>query len=221
MIRIAAPPRPNDSTWHEVFLRLAPTIETYARVAFGHLGADARAEAIQGVLCYACCVIARLAELGKLDLCYASVLARYGVAQVKEGRQLGGQMNCQDVASPSCRWRHGVEVERLDQFDRRTQTWREVLVEDRSAGPADVAAMRIDFGRWLGMLSARDRQIAEALGAGHSTVDVAERFGVSASRVSQLRREFAQSWCRFQRQRCAAEQNGQCDDTSETAQTTL
>ena len=89
-------------------------------------------------------------------------------------------------------------MSRLEYYDQQARCWREVLVEDRHAGPAEVAAMRIDFGQWLGTLSVRNREIAETLGAGHTTAKVAERFGISASRVSQLRREFAESWGRFQ-----------------------
>ena len=67
-------PKPQP-TWHEVFLRMAPAIKTHARLSFGHLRGEARAEAIQNVLCIACAAVARLDELNKLDLCYPSVLA--------------------------------------------------------------------------------------------------------------------------------------------------
>jgi transposase-like protein len=46
-------------------------------------------------------------------------------------------------------------------------------------------------------LSAKKRRVAEALAQGDSTNDVADEFGVSAGRVSQLRREFAESWQEF------------------------
>ena len=72
------------------------------------------------------------------------------------------------------------------------------MVEDRNATPADVARVRIDFGSWLGTLSRRDRRIAEILSVGETTGNVASRFHVSPGRVSQLRRELAQSWHEFQ-----------------------
>ena len=43
----------------------------------------------------------------------------------------------------------------------------------------------------------RDRQIAEALAAGSRTGEVAEEFEVSAGRISQMRREFKESWEAF------------------------
>ena len=97
MIRIASQPKPATPPWHETFLRMLPAIRQHARISFRHLGPEAREEAIQSVVCNACCAMARLAELGKLDLAYASVLARFGVAQVRDGRMTGGHLNCRDV----------------------------------------------------------------------------------------------------------------------------
>ncbi|HEV3304179.1 MAG TPA: hypothetical protein VG055_31305 [Planctomycetaceae bacterium] len=88
-------------------------------------------------------------------------------------------------------------IERLDRFNRRTGQWREVLVEDRTAGPADIAEMRIDFAEWLNTLSNRDRQLAETLAHGETTGCVAGMFRISAGRVSQLRRDLCESWRRF------------------------
>ena len=78
----------------------------------------------------------------------------------------------------------GVSVERLDRFDGQQGTWQEILLEDRKAGPAEIAAARIDFGTWLGLLSKRNRRIAETLALGETTSTVAKRFGLTTSRVS-------------------------------------
>jgi hypothetical protein len=61
-----------------------------------------------------------------------------------------------------------------------------------------MAASRIDFAAWLGMLSARRRKIAQVLAMGESTSAVARRFRVSPARISQIRRELHQIWQRFQ-----------------------
>ena len=195
MVRIVKAVSP---AWHATFVKMLPAIARHARIAFRHLrSADARDEAIQEVVCNACCAVARLAELGKLDLAYASVLARYGVAQVRDGRKVGCKLNIGDVMSPYCQRLKDVVVERLDRFDEDDQTWSEALVEDRTAGPADIARTRIDFTAWLASLKRRDRRIAESLSLGNHTQDVAKRFNVSAGRVSQLRRELAESWRAF------------------------
>ena len=49
----------------------------------------------------------------------------------------------------------------------------------------------------LASLCRRDRRIAESLAIGNRTSDVAQRFDVSAGRVSQLRRELSESWKTF------------------------
>lgn len=193
MIRIASPePTP---MWHEMFLRrMLPTILQHARIAFRHYNPEAREEAVQAVVCDACAALARLAELGKLDLAYASVLARYGVARFKAGRMTGGHLNCKDVMSSYCQRLKCIVVERLDQYNDEDRSWSEALVEDRTAGPAQITCSRIDIDAWLHALPRRDRKVAEYLSLGHRTSETARRFGVSQGRISQLRRALKQSW---------------------------
>ena len=71
-------------------------------------------------------------------------------------------------------------------------------MEDRHAGPAEVATTKIDFTEWLKSLPARLRRITKLLATGEKTSIVAEKFGVSAGRISQLRKELAQAWKKFQ-----------------------
>ena len=138
--------------WHAAFLTMMPVIKAHARIAFRHLGAEAREEAVHNVVCNACCAFARLAELGKTDVAYPTVLARYGVAQVKAGRKVGCRLNINDITSDYCRRWKNVTVERLDNYDIEQDAWQEVVVEDKHAGPAEVAATRIDFAQWLKVL---------------------------------------------------------------------
>jgi len=86
----------------------------------------------------------------------------------------------------------------LDRFDKEKQEWKEVLVEDKHAGPADIAAARIDFAAWLRLLPKRLRRIAETLAQGETTKKTAKRFHVSQGRISQLRRELEHNWDDFQ-----------------------
>ena len=92
----------------------------------------------------------------------------------------------------------GFTIERLDRFNQRTGQWREVLVEDRTAGPAQIAMTRLDFASWLSTLSNRDRQLAEKLALGETTGRVARMFGfqrhASASYVATFVRTGSGSW---------------------------
>ena len=77
-----------------------------------------------------------------------------------------------------------VHVQRLDRYDRRRHQWREIVVEDRRAGPDHVVMVRLDFAAWLESLTSRNRRIAERLAAGAAGQDIARRFGISPGRVS-------------------------------------
>jgi len=183
--------------WQALFLRLLPAIRRHARIAFRHLDPEGREECVQATICNACCAVARLAELNKLSLAYASVLARFGVAQVKDGRMTGGSLNCNDISSRYCQRAKNVTVERLDKYDTEDECWEEVLVPDNTCTPAELAASRIDFPAWMKTLKPRDRKVARFLSLGNGTGAAARKFDVSPGRVSQLRRELQESWRTF------------------------
>jgi len=126
------------------------------------------------------------------------VLARFGVAQVKDGRKVGGKLNVHDVSSDYAQRLKGFSVQRLDQYDRNEEAWLEVFIEDKHSGPAAVATMKIDFTDWLKSLPYRVRRIAKLLATGEKTTTVAHKFDLSAGRISQLRRELARAWKKFQ-----------------------
>ena len=199
MMRIASAPAPKPiPEWHELFLRMLPAIRQHARISFRHLAPERREDCVEEAICNACCAVARLAELNKLDLCYASVLSRFAVAQVRDGRKVGCKLNVRDVLSRYCQRKKNLIVERLDRFDDEENAWAEaVVVDTRSAPVPDIVSFRVDFADWLASLCRRDRRIAESLAIGNRTSDVAERFELSEGRISQLRRELAESWRSF------------------------
>ena len=185
-------------TWHAAFEAMLPVIETHAKVAFRHLDPDAREEAVQETVCNACRAYARLVELGKAAVAFPSALARFGVSQTREGRKVGGKLNCLDISSDYCQQKKNLLVERLDHYDSEEQAWAEILVEDRHVGPAETAIVRIDFATWLQLLPRRLRKIATFLAGGETTTAAAKRFCVSQGRISQIRKELFLAWHRFQ-----------------------
>ena len=180
--------------WHKQFLAMLPLIRRHAAVSFRHLDAEARAEAVSEAVANALVAFRRLVELGKVDVAYASPLARYAVAQIRAGRRVGASLNCKDVTSLHCQNQKRLTLERLDYYDTEEMCWQEVLVEDRHAGPAQTAASRIDFGNWLGTLPAKRRRIASVLATGETTLATARRFRLSPGRISQLRQELKLAW---------------------------
>lgn len=185
------------TTWQAQFLAMLPAIETHAKISFRHLDPENRAEMVQEVICNACCAFKRLVELNKTDLAYAGVLARYGVAQAKDGRRVGNRLNCKDVLSPYCHVRKKIAIERLDRYDSTEDGWQEILVEDRHAGPFDIVRTKLDFAAWLHLLPIKLRRIAKTLANGERTRDVAVKFNLSQGRISQIRSELLASWRRF------------------------
>lgn len=179
------------------FLRLLPRIRRHARESFRSLNPEAREEAIQEVVASTFVAYQRLVERKKLNVISALPLARYAVAQFRTGRRVGASLNVRDVSSPYCQHRRGVVLERLDRIDESTGAWRQVLVEDPSSTPADIAAARLDFQDWLLLLTARQRQIAEVLATGEATTTTARLFGVTSSCVSQLRGHLRNVWFVF------------------------
>ena len=73
MIAIAKQNRSRKSipTWHAVFFAMLPAIVTHAKIAFRHLNSEARAEAVEEVVCNALRAFVRLVELGKADIAYS------------------------------------------------------------------------------------------------------------------------------------------------------
>lgn len=186
------------ANWQAGFMVLAASIEKRAKSAFRHLDAEARAEMVEEVLANCCCAYARLASLGKTEIAYAGPLARFGIAQAKEGRRTGCPLNCHDIMSPWCWKKKGIVVERLDHFDGDDECWTEALVEDRTSGPDAIAATRIDFSTWLSRLPRRLRKIATFLATGETTSAASKWFRLSSGRISQIRRQLFEEWLAFQ-----------------------
>jgi len=189
--------RKKSSAWHEGFLAMLPTIQRRASLAFRHLDKESREEAIADTVANALVAYVRLFKKGKVELAYPTVLAMYGVKQVKTGRKVGMKLNVRDIASEYCQLSKRISIKRLDRYCHE-EGWREILVEDPHAGPAETAASRIDVSEWFDRLPPRDRQIADSLAVGNSTGEVAQQFRLHPSRISQKRREYLRNWRRFQ-----------------------
>jgi len=204
MIAIAPPARHESSTqdWQSRFLEMLPAIRRQAHYCFRKLPTEPREELIQESIANCCVACGRLAQRRKLAAAYPSPLVRFAVAQIRAGRRVGCQLNVQDMLSPPARCAHRLTIERIDQCDERSGIWKQLVVEDRHAGPAETAAARLDLAAWFRTLSKRNRQIARALALGESTNIVARRFGLSPSRISQLRAWFRWHWEHFQGDNC-------------------
>ena len=167
------------------FLSLLPAIREQARFAFRNEEPERRQELTAEVVANCWAAFVRLVERGLIDVVYATPLAQYAIKQVRDGRRVGAKLNVRDVSSEYCQRSKRFTVERLDKFDDRKGEWKEVLVEDRNAGPAETAAARIDIADWFASLPRHKRKIAQTLATGETTKRTARQFHVSPGRISQ------------------------------------
>jgi hypothetical protein len=182
---------------NDLFVSMLPRIVDQAEYAFRQVPAGVGEELVQETIAQAYALFVRLCHRDKTSLAYATPLAKFAIRHVRAGRRMGSSCNSQDVMSPGTGAAKRFVIRRLDRFDRRNGTWREIAVEDRHSTPSEIAGLRIDFADWLKTLSNRDRQIAERLATGESTASAARIFRISAGRMSQLRRQFFESWHDF------------------------
>jgi hypothetical protein len=194
------------------FLELLPSIETYGQIYFRHLRCPhKKADAIQEMRALAWKWFIRLTQRGKEVNEFLTTFNTYLAKAVNSGRRLAGMQKAKDVMNPIAQLRHGIKVERLftstlASFEQlyslphgqETQDVFEERLSDNTVTPVpEQVAFRLDFPMWLKSRTDRDRRVIEDLMLGDRTSDVADRNGLTAGRISQLRQEFHQDWNRF------------------------
>ena len=182
---------------HDAFLAMLPQIRRQPAIAFRGCQPEERDDLIQEAIAHAFVAFVRLVQDGRQDVAYATPLGIYAVRRVRSGRRIGSKRTSFDVMSPYAQVVRRIKVERLDQQHDHDESWREILLEDKKAGPAETAAARIDVPAWFSTLSARRRRIAKTLASGETTQETAKIYGISQGRISQLRRELQNSWVQF------------------------
>ena len=196
-----------DTTWQTEFVaRVAPVVDRWARIRFSSIcDSDNRADLIQNSICLALKYYVRLCERGRESFVTPSCIARRAVQHTAAGRRFGARQRKFDALHYT--WRAGgMELLQLadtvagDEY--KPVSWLDALVSDFDA-PDQVATVRIDFSAWLATLTPKQRAIAKALADREATKDVAERFGLSWGRISQLRRLLVKSYETFQAQAIA------------------
>jgi hypothetical protein len=183
----------------EGFLAILPRIETHGQVSFRYLKCPhKKADAVQEMVAVSWMWYARATESGKDVHAFASALASYAARHVRSGRRLCGQDRAKDALSPLAQSRHGFTTSLLPQGSSlKGNALDEALHDNTRSAVPDQVAFRLDFPAWLGTLSERDRRVCEDLMLGERTNEVAGRYGLTAGRVSQLRRQFLEGWRRF------------------------
>ena len=193
----------NGPQWQDGFLQMLPKIQEQLRFAFRFLKPDAKEEAVQEGVANCLVRYERLARQGRADVAAPTPLAQFAIRQIRAGRMVASKLNCRELLSPYAQRQKGFFVDRLDQVCPETKDWLDAAVEDLRAPIPEQVALRIDVSAWLRKFTRPMRRIARELASGWSTGEMARRHGLSAARISQLRREFHESWLEFQSQESA------------------
>jgi hypothetical protein len=198
MIDFNNKPEANESDWRSAFLKILPEIQRRLRLAFRNLGPEAREEAIEEGIVHCLLSYARLSGQGKAPSVTPSSLAWYSSRHVKRGRPAVGRMNGKNPLSRYAQLRNRIQLKHVH------ERWMGMMVEDKRAPVFDQVAAKIDIGAWFATLSRRTKQIAKDLALGDSTCEAARKHGVTAARISQLRRSLEESWAAFQQKAAPA-----------------
>jgi hypothetical protein len=176
-----------------------PAVERHARIYFRHFKCPARkADLIAEAVALAWKWFQRMAERGKDGTQFPTAIATYAAKAVNSGRRLTGQEKGKDVLSPFAQRRRGFAVAKLPDFSTLHGNPLSEALHDNTQSPVpDQAAFRIDFPAWLGTFDSRRRNIIVDMGLGHRTQELAQKHGLSESRISQMRQEAAADWQHF------------------------
>jgi hypothetical protein len=186
------------TTWQAGFVAMLPEIERLSRIAFRDLTAEARADAVADAVVHSLFAYVRLFERGRAEAATASSLAWYSALQIRRGRIAGCRLNSKEPLSRYAQISKGIRVVQLHHCEANDSRWINDIVDSRQTSVADQVAIKLVFVVWLNTLCSRTRRIAMDLARGFSTSEVADKFGVTPGRVSQLRRELQNCWCQFQ-----------------------
>ncbi len=196
---VSIPGRPSLDQVQADFLAARPRLVRHGNVYFRHVRcwqrkADCIGEMIG--LCWKWWL--GLVERGKNPRAFVSVLASFAAKAVRSGRRVCGQLKAKDVLSERAQQRHCFVVGKLPDFSTEsTNPLAEALADNTRSPVPEQVAFRIDFPAWLTTRTERDRRMIERMAMRDRTKDLARKFRLSESRVSQLRQEFHEDWHRF------------------------
>ena len=193
------PPPPAAANPHAPFLAALPRIAAHARLAFRHVRCpDTRADLEAEAVALAWVWFDRLHRRGRRPDGLVSAIATFAARAARSGRRVCGQERAKDALSPTAQRRHRFAAGPLpDRPGSLAGPLADALRDNAVTPVPDQVQFRLDFPRWRAGLGRRDRRVADALAAGHRGKEVAGAFGLTAGRVSQVRRELHRSWRAF------------------------
>jgi hypothetical protein len=202
MATTAALPNPTpDKNWlHAQFLSILPRIELHAHIYFRNVKCpQRRADLIAETIAHCWKWFVELAGRGKDATRFPATLAYLASRHVKNGRRVCGKEPIDDVMSTRAQYKHGFLVQSLPQYETgdKDNEALDALRDNTRTPPPEQVAFRLDFPAWRQTRTERDRRVIDELMRGERTKDVSRRHGLTAGRISQLRRDFHHDWNHF------------------------
>jgi hypothetical protein len=185
---------------HETFVGdILPRIEAHGRIYFRNVRCYHRKkELLAEMAALSWRWFVRLVRRGKDVLQFVGRLAVYAARAISSGRRVCGRERARDAMSQSAQRNRGFADSGLPKIGTRLGILLGEALEDNTVSPVlDQVAFRLDFPAWRRTRTQRDRRIIDCMMTGESTTRLARLFGVSAARISQLRREFHDDWHLF------------------------
>jgi hypothetical protein len=181
------------------FLALLPKIEQLGRVYFRHLRCRVQKDdALQEMRALAWKWFLQLARRGKDVRDFLGAFTALVARAVRCGRRVTRSDKPHDVMCWQTQQRRNFAVRSLsDDPELAGHAIHEALQDNTRSPVPDQVSFRIDFPRWRRRRSQRDRRIIDDLMVGERVLDVAKRFGLTPTRISQLRRELHADWESF------------------------
>lgn len=179
---------------------LLPKIQQLAQVACRNLRPGRREDAQAEMEGLGWIWFLRLVRRGKDPTQFPAAMAALLARAVRGGRRVCGQEKTRDAMSTLAQQAHGYLVQTLPRCESsdKENPALDALLDNTQTPPPEQAAFRIDFPVWVRGHTQRNRRVIGDLMMGERTLDVSQKYGLSPGRVSQLRREFLESWHTFQ-----------------------
>ncbi len=182
------------------FEQIIPQIQTHGRIYFRHVKCPHRlADLLGEMVAMGWKWFVSLMLRGKDPRSFLAMFNRRLGQHVKCGRRVCGKEKSQDVMSSLTQQREKFVVQSLPRFDTGVDDNEaiEALRDNTKTPPPEQVQFRVDFPAWRLTRCERDRRVIDELMQGERTLDVSTRVGLSAGRISQLRREFQKDWTHF------------------------
>lgn len=176
------------------FLQILPRIEAHAHIYFRGVRCESRrSDLVQETVSIAWESFVRASQRGKDPRRFITAIARFAVLHVRCHRYFCGSSSPNDALSEAAQYRRGYKAHSFS----GSRAWEEALKDNRKSPVDEQVCFKLDFREWLRTLDSRSRKMVEQMILGERTCDLAKSFGISAARISQLRRWLQEEWNRF------------------------